>query len=219
MTSRRAYRSDLSDARWALIEPMLSAWRAARTDTGLGLSQPTHDLREIVNAIVYVNRTGIAWEYLPHDFPPYKTVYDYYAKWEKDGTTAAASNFTIQATDSSQATASQAFALTINPAAAIQTLSPSSANAGLSLQVSITGSYTHFVQGTTVASFGPGIAVGGAAAGQPGPVTVASPTSPTAEIAIGASAAPGSQTVTVTTGAEQATLANGFTIQAAIPYI
>ncbi len=46
-----------------------------------------HDLREIVNAILYVNRTGIPWEYLPHDFPPYKTVYDYYAKWEADGTT------------------------------------------------------------------------------------------------------------------------------------
>jgi transposase len=40
-----------------------------------------------VNAIFYVTRTGIAWEYLPHDFPPAKTVYDYYAKWEKDGTT------------------------------------------------------------------------------------------------------------------------------------
>ncbi|BBC39113.1 hypothetical protein SGFS_104070 [Streptomyces graminofaciens] len=46
-----------------------------------------HDLREIVNAILYVNRTGIPWEYLPHDFPPYKTVYDYDAKWETDGTT------------------------------------------------------------------------------------------------------------------------------------
>lgn len=46
-----------------------------------------HDLREVVNAILYVNRTGIPWEYLPHDFPPYKTVYDYYAKWEADGTT------------------------------------------------------------------------------------------------------------------------------------
>jgi len=77
----------LSDARWALIEPVLSAWRQARAEAGLGLSAPVHDLREIVNAILYVNRTGIAWEYLPHDFPPYKTVYDYYAKWEKDGTT------------------------------------------------------------------------------------------------------------------------------------
>jgi transposase len=89
MTSRRAYRTDLSDARWALIEPVLAAWRAARAEAGLGLSEPVHDLREIVNAILYVNRTGIAWEYLPHDFPPYKTVYDYYAKWEKDGTTEA----------------------------------------------------------------------------------------------------------------------------------
>lgn len=44
-------------------------------------------MREIVNAILYVNRTGIPWEYLPHDFPPHKTVYDYYAKWEADGTT------------------------------------------------------------------------------------------------------------------------------------
>jgi transposase len=89
VSSRRAYRSDLSDARWALIEPVLSAWRQARAEAGLGLLVPVHDLREIVNAILYVNRTGIAWEYLPHDFPPCKTVYDYYAKWEADGTTEA----------------------------------------------------------------------------------------------------------------------------------
>ena len=89
MISRRRYRSDVSDARWALIEPALSAWRAARAEAGLGLAAPVHELREIVNAILYVNRTGIAWEYLPHDFPPYKTVYDYYAKWEKEGLTEA----------------------------------------------------------------------------------------------------------------------------------
>jgi transposase len=87
MTSRRPYRTDLSDARWALIEPVLSGWRAERAEAGLRLAVPSHDLREIANAILYVNRTGIAWEYLPHDFPPYKTVYDYYAKWEADGTT------------------------------------------------------------------------------------------------------------------------------------
>jgi transposase len=84
-TSRRAYPSDLSDARWALIEPLLTEWRAARG--GLGIRPPVHDLREIVNAILYVTRSGIAWEYLPHDFPPYKTVYDYFARWAKDGTT------------------------------------------------------------------------------------------------------------------------------------
>ena len=87
MTSRRAYRTDLSDARWELIGPVLARWRQARAEAGLGLAEPVHDLREIVNAILYVNRTGIAWEYLPHDFPPWKTVYDYYAKWEADGTT------------------------------------------------------------------------------------------------------------------------------------
>ena len=70
MTPRRAYRTDLSDARWTLIEPILAAWRAARSEAGLGLSKPVHDLREIVNAILYVNRTGIAWEYLPVKIPP-----------------------------------------------------------------------------------------------------------------------------------------------------
>ncbi len=84
---RRPYRTDISDARWALIEPMLSAWRAGRV--GLGISPIQHDLREIVNAILYVNRTGIAWEYLPHDFPPYKTVHGYFALWEKEGVTEA----------------------------------------------------------------------------------------------------------------------------------
>jgi transposase len=74
MTSRPAYPTDLSDARWALIEPVLSSWRAARAQAGLGLSEPVHDLREIVNAILYVNRAGCAWQMLPHDFPPYKTV-------------------------------------------------------------------------------------------------------------------------------------------------
>jgi transposase len=86
---RRPYATDLSDARWVLLEPVLSAWRAERAGAGLGLSEPVHDLREIVNAILYVNRAGCAWHLLPHDFPPYRTVYDYYAKWEKDGTTEA----------------------------------------------------------------------------------------------------------------------------------
>jgi len=66
---------------------MLSAWRAQRA--GLGIAKIQHDLREIVNAILYVNRTGIAWEYLPHDYPPYKTVHGYFALWEKEGVTEA----------------------------------------------------------------------------------------------------------------------------------
>ncbi|MEV4418277.1 transposase, partial [Catellatospora sp. NPDC049609] len=65
MTGRPAYPSDLSDARWALIAPRLTAWRQARADAGVGGRKPSYDLREIFNAILYVNRTGIAWRYLP----------------------------------------------------------------------------------------------------------------------------------------------------------
>jgi len=134
-------------------------------------------------------------------------------------TTQGTSNFTILATDTNQATASQPFVLTINPAATLQTLSPNSANAGVQLAVTITGLNTNFVQGTTVANFGPGISVGGGTAGQPGPVTVNSATSATAEISINSTATTGSQTVTVATGAEQESLTNGFTILASVPII
>ncbi|GAA2500589.1 IS5 family transposase [Winogradskya humida] len=89
MTERRAYPSDLSDACWSLIAPRLTAWRQARTDarTEIGIKgrTPTHDLREIFNAILYVNRTGIAWRYLPHDFPPHATVYGYFVLWSREG--------------------------------------------------------------------------------------------------------------------------------------
>jgi transposase len=75
VTDRRAYPTDISDARWALIEPTLTAWRQARLDRRpTGEPAPT-DLREVFNAILYLNRTGIAWKYLPHDFPNYRTVY------------------------------------------------------------------------------------------------------------------------------------------------
>ncbi|WP_412750489.1 IS5 family transposase [Krasilnikovia sp. M28-CT-15] len=85
MPERRTYPSDLSDARWALIEPRLAAWRRARTDAGVGGRKAEHELREIFNAILYVNRTGIPWRYLPHDFPPYRSVYGYFAAWSREG--------------------------------------------------------------------------------------------------------------------------------------
>ena len=88
MSGRRPYRSDLSDAEWALIEPELAAWRAPRLARKVSAgSQPVHELREVVDAILYVNRTGCAWEYLPHDLPPYKTVYGYFALWRDEGVT------------------------------------------------------------------------------------------------------------------------------------
>ncbi|MFD5066297.1 IS5 family transposase [Streptomyces sp. NPDC058394] len=86
MTERRPYPSDLSDARWELIEPVLAAWRFERRSRALDIGRPPeHDLRTILDAILYVDRTGVQWRYLPHDFPPWETVYGYFAKWEKDG--------------------------------------------------------------------------------------------------------------------------------------
>jgi transposase len=85
VTPRRAYASDISDARWALIEPTLTKWRKARLDRRPTRKPAPTDLREIFNAILYVNRTGIAWKYLPHDFPPHGTVYAYYAAWRDEG--------------------------------------------------------------------------------------------------------------------------------------
>ncbi|MFE2584895.1 IS5 family transposase [Streptomyces sp. NPDC059378] len=86
MSERRPYPSDLSDARWELIEPVLVAWRFERRSRALDFGRPPeHELREIMNAILYVDRTGVQWRYLPHDFPPWETVYGYFAKWQKEG--------------------------------------------------------------------------------------------------------------------------------------
>ncbi|WP_371779034.1 IS5 family transposase [Streptosporangium subroseum] len=86
MTEHRRYPSDLSDARWELIEPVLTAWRAERRAHALDIGRPPeHDLRDIMNAIVYVDRTGIPWRYLPHDYPPWATVYSYFAAWRDEG--------------------------------------------------------------------------------------------------------------------------------------
>ncbi|WP_131761112.1 IS5 family transposase [Actinomadura fibrosa] len=86
MSQPRRYPSDLSDERWALIEPTLTAWRAARRRHALDIGRPPeHDLRALMNAILYVDRTGIPWRYLPHDYPPWASVYSYFAAWQKDG--------------------------------------------------------------------------------------------------------------------------------------
>jgi transposase len=86
MTARLPYLSDLSDARWALMEPILTAWRAERQKTSLNLGGKVADLREVMNAILFLNRTGVPWRYLPHDFPPHTTVFGYFSAWTADGT-------------------------------------------------------------------------------------------------------------------------------------
>jgi transposase len=75
----------VSDARWALIEPVLTAWQQDRLARSPAPLTPKYQLREIWNALLYLNRTGCQWQYLPHDFPHYQTVYRYYAAWRDEG--------------------------------------------------------------------------------------------------------------------------------------
>ncbi|WP_326793273.1 IS5 family transposase [Streptomyces sp. NBC_00841] len=84
MSDRRPYKSDLSDERWALIEPVITAWKARhRSVSG---HQGNYDMREIVNALLYQSRAGCQWDYLPHDLPPAGAVKYYFYKWRDDGT-------------------------------------------------------------------------------------------------------------------------------------
>ena len=87
MSERRPYPSDLSDERWALIEPVITAWKAAHPS--VSGHQGSYAMREIVNAIFYQGRTGCQWDYLPHDLPPRSAVYYYFARWRDDGTDQA----------------------------------------------------------------------------------------------------------------------------------
>ncbi|MFI0425022.1 IS5 family transposase, partial [Spongiactinospora sp. 9N601] len=85
MGEREPYPSDLTDAQWALIEPVISAWKARhRSVSG---HHCRYAMREIVNAIRYRDRTGCQWRRLPHDLPPRGAVYYYFALWRDDGTT------------------------------------------------------------------------------------------------------------------------------------
>lgn len=73
-------------SRWELVEPVLTAWRSERRGRGLDIGRPpNHDLRSLLDAVLYVNRTGIPWRYLPHDYPHWNTVYAYFARWQKEG--------------------------------------------------------------------------------------------------------------------------------------
>ena len=75
---RKTYQTDLSDSEWARIEPYLPVPKAPGRPR-------VHHLREILNAIFYIVRSGCAWRLLPHDFPPWKTVHHYFRIWRIDG--------------------------------------------------------------------------------------------------------------------------------------
>jgi putative transposase len=78
---RQSYPSDLTDDQWNFLDPLLPP---QRTD---GLGRPREvDLREVINGILYLLRSGCQWDMLPHDLPPKSTTYEYFARWRDDGT-------------------------------------------------------------------------------------------------------------------------------------
>lgn len=79
MSTRERYPTDLTDAQWARIEPLVPKPKP-------GGRPATVERREIVNAIFYHVRNGGVWRSLPHDLPKWQTVYDYFRQWRDDGT-------------------------------------------------------------------------------------------------------------------------------------
>lgn len=76
---RKPYPTDLTDRQWKRIV----IWLPAESQTG---RPAEYSKREILNAILYVTRNGCTWRGLPHDFPPYRTVFHWCRKWQADGT-------------------------------------------------------------------------------------------------------------------------------------
>jgi len=79
MDTRKPYPSDLTDAQWAQVERFIPAPKS-------GGRPAKYPRREIVDALLYLNRTGCQWRALPHDFPPWDSVYWYFRTWKEDGT-------------------------------------------------------------------------------------------------------------------------------------
>ena len=81
---RKKYPSDLTDEQWAIVEPLIPP--AKRSPRG-GRPRKVH-MREVLNTLLYLNRSGCQWDMLPHDLLPKSTVYDYFVQWRDDGTWA-----------------------------------------------------------------------------------------------------------------------------------
>jgi putative transposase len=76
---RKPYSTDLTDEQWEILEPLVPVHQP-------GPQPRKYTYRELLNGIFYVNRTGCQWRNLPHDFPPWESVYGYFYRWRKDGT-------------------------------------------------------------------------------------------------------------------------------------
>ena len=76
--ARRRYDTDLTDTQWDLIAPLIPEAQA-------GGRPRKATSRELVNAILYFLRAGMGWRLLPHDLPPWQTVYYYLRRWQREG--------------------------------------------------------------------------------------------------------------------------------------
>ena len=76
---RKPYPSDVTDGQWRLIAPSIPPPKWGGRPRG-------NNMREVVNAMLYIVRTGCSWRQLPHDFPPWETVYRYFRFFQRDGT-------------------------------------------------------------------------------------------------------------------------------------
>jgi putative transposase len=79
--TRKPYPTDLTNDQWERLEPLLPRPKSGTRKGG----RPATDLREVVNAIFYHLRGGLAWRLLPHDFPPWQTVYGHFRAWRLAG--------------------------------------------------------------------------------------------------------------------------------------
>ena len=77
--TRKAYASDLTDEQWEVLRPLLPAAKPGGRPRSV-------DPREVVNALLYVLRTGCAWRLVPHDLVPWGTAWAYFRRWRDDGT-------------------------------------------------------------------------------------------------------------------------------------
>ena len=84
------YASDLTDAEWALLEPLMPA------ASPIGRPRQTA-LRAVLNAILYMASTGCQWRALPKDFPPYSTVQGYFYEWSREGRFASINHILVMA--------------------------------------------------------------------------------------------------------------------------
>ena len=76
---RKRYSIDITDAQWQVLEPLIPPAKP-------GGRPRTVDMREVINGIFYVTRSGCAWRLVPHDLPPWGTVWYYFRQWRLDGT-------------------------------------------------------------------------------------------------------------------------------------